>query len=61
MLGLDRIELDFFFFYSSRKIEHTSDERKQRRVCKASIVPWSFLSMKKKKKNAEEEEKERRI
>jgi len=62
MLGLSiyihRVRLDFFLFSSIKiyvKAENTSDDRKQRRACKASIVPSSFLSMtnnrKKKNKN----------
>jgi len=57
------VRLGFFLFSSIKidvKTEHTSDDRKQRRVCKASIVPSSFLSMTNNGGNKEEKE-ERRI
>ncbi len=47
-LYIHRVRLDFFLFSSIKiyvKTKHTSDDRKQRRACKASIVPSSFLSM----------------
>ena len=50
------VRLDFFLSSSIKidiKAEQTSDDRKQRRACKASIVPSLFFSMMSNRKEEE--------
>jgi hypothetical protein len=50
------VRLDFFLSSSIKidvKAEQTSDDRKQRRACKASIVPSLFFSIMSNRKEEE--------